>query len=290
MACGHPQMEFQVFNQLEKIGARPDVFGAYTAADLWTDPHISEQMLGYHLNGDVASASRTTAFIGDSLNWLAAYLDIGPRTGVLDLGCGPGLYTNPLAMLGAQVVGVDFSKRSLHHARSAAPKEGAPPTYIHGNYLDVDIPGTFDLVLMAMCDYCALSPSQRRTLLDRVSSLLRPDGRFVFDVYGLASMRGREETVIYAPELMDGFWSAELYHGFHHTFVYERERVILDRYEIVEATRSRTIYNWLQHFDSSSIEQELNASDFEVIALFGDLTGANLIPDPSEFCVVAGPM
>lgn len=278
-----------MFNQLESIGARPNVFSAYTAEDLWADPHISKQMLACHLDGNVALASRTSAFIDSSLGWLAAEVQISPGADVLDLGCGPGLYANPLAARGAQVVGVDFSERSLRHARSAAPEGGSAPAYIHGNYLDVEIPGTFDVVLLAMCDYCALSPSQRQRLLKRVCSLLRPDGRFVFDVYGLASMRSREEAVTYQPGLMDGFWSAEPYHGFLHTFLYDRERVILDKYEIVDANRSRTIYNWLQCFDLDSIEQELDRGGLEISAFFGDLTGANLEADPFEFCVVAKP-
>lgn len=276
-----------MFDQLESFNARPKVFGVYTAEDLWTDPHISEKMLSYHLDGNVAMASRTSEFIDRSLTWLTSYAKIGPGTAVLDLGCGPGLYSNPLAALGAHVVGVDFSERSLRHARSTAPNKDSSPTYLEGNYLDVDIPGSFDLILLAMCDYCALSATQRHMLLDRVRSLLRSGGRFVFDVYTLASMRGRQETVTYEPQLMDGFWSADPYHGFVRTFRYERERVTLDKYEIVEAHRSRTIYNWLQYFDSASIAEEIGACNLATVDLFGDLTGANLNPDSAEFCIVA---
>lgn len=276
-----------MFDELERINVRPDVFCAYTAEDLWTDPHLSERMLDYHLDGDIAKASRTSAFIHRSLTWLTAYTDIGPEARVLDLGCGPGLYTNPLATLGPEVVGVDFSERSLRYARSTATDIGPMPTYIHGNYLEVGIPGPFDLILMVMCDYCALSPSQRRTMLDRIKSLLRPNGRFVFDVYGLRSLRDRQEVAIYSPSLMDGFWSAAPYHGFLHTFVYEHEGVILDKYEIIEPNRSRTIYNWLQHFDTAAIEHELDDCGLGIEAVLGDLAGSDLDPDPFEFCVVA---
>ena len=152
-------MEKQLFNQLENIRARPKVFDVYTAEDLWADPYVSEQMLTYHLDGDVAMASRTSDFISRSLDWLEALAKIHTGMGVLDLGCGPGLYSNPIAALGARTVGVDFSDRSIQYARSAAPPGCTPATYIHGNYLDVDIPDTFDLVLLAMCDYCATTPT-----------------------------------------------------------------------------------------------------------------------------------
>lgn len=277
-----------LFEQLESINARPEPFSNYTAEDLWADPHISQQMLSAHLNGDVAMASRTTSFIERSLRWITqlASLEQAARSRILDLGCGPGLYANRLALTGAEVIGVDFSERSIRHASGSA-NQSASPTYVLGNYLEVDIHGTFDLILLAMCDYCALSPNQRRTLLRRVHTWLRPGGRFVFDVYGLQSLRDRDEGVIYSPDLMDGFWSPGVYHGFHRTFVYEDHALVLDKFDIIEAERSRSIYNWLQHFDVVSITTELEACGLAVDGLYGDLTGAQFAADLREYCVVA---
>jgi hypothetical protein len=34
-----------MFEELEKISSRPRPFEFYTASDLWTDEHTSEQML-----------------------------------------------------------------------------------------------------------------------------------------------------------------------------------------------------------------------------------------------------
>ncbi len=86
--------------------------------------------------------------------------------------------------------------------------------------------------------------------------------------------------------LMDGFWSSQRYHGFLHTFIYQQESVSLDKYDIIEADRSRTIYNWLQHFSPASLKPELAISRFVVDEIVGDLTGSALVPDPTEFCVV----
>ncbi len=86
---------------------------------------------------------------------------------------------------------------------------------------------------------------------------------------------------------MDGFWSPERYHGFHRTFVYEDQALLLDKYDIIEATRSRSIYNWLQHFDTASTTAELEDSGLAVESLHGDMAGAEYVVDPREFCVVA---
>lgn len=275
-----------LFDRLERFNERPPPFSISTAADLWTDSHTSERMLEFHLDGETALASRPAEFIDRSLEWIGQLARLGPTSRLLDLGCGPGLYTNRLARTGADVVGVDFSERSIRHAERTADST-ASPTYVVGDYLEVEVPGDFDVVLLAMYDYCALGPDQRRRLLDRIHAWLRPDGRFIFDVYGLVSLSERNEDVTYALDLMNGFWSAEPYHGFLRTFVYPEERVTLDKYEIIDATRSRTIYNWLQYFDEGSLAEELEAADLVVDAVFGDLAGAPPHADGGEFCVIA---
>lgn len=275
-----------MFEELEEFRVRPAPFCEYTAEELWADPHISERMLAAHLDPEVSRASRTSEFIGRSLRWLRETMGIGPGTRVLDLGCGPGLYSKRLAADGAHVTGVDVSERSLAYARDNV-HTGTRVDYIAGNYLEVEIGGEFDVAIMVMCDYSALSSEQRCRLLERLTSLLAPGGRFVFDVHGLGSLHSHREGVAYAPDLMGGFWARSRYHGFLHSFVYEKERVTLDKYEIIEAHQRRTIYNWLQHFDADALDRELEENGFHLEQLMGDLAGADFDADADEFAVVA---
>ncbi|MBN1174949.1 MAG: class I SAM-dependent methyltransferase [Micromonosporaceae bacterium] len=278
-----------MFEELKALAARPAPFCATTTHLLWADPHISEHMLSCHLDGSSNTASRTTDFIDRCVGWLTGPMDIGTGSRVLDLGCGPGLYSNRLAALGADVTGVDFSARSIDHARGTAPGGPRQPTYLHGDYLDVAIPGTFDVALMICCDFCALSPEQRGGLLARLRTLLGDGGRFIVDVYGLAWMAAHEERRSFTANPCGGFWSPEAYFEFVNSFVYESERVTLDKYDIIEATRQRTIYNWLQCYDIDALADEFRRHGFEVTALLGDLTGAPFEPDSLEFAVVATP-
>lgn len=55
-----------MFEELEKINARPEPFKFYTATDLWTDEHTSEQMLAFHLNEEIDVSSRNADFINRS--------------------------------------------------------------------------------------------------------------------------------------------------------------------------------------------------------------------------------
>ena len=109
-----------MFEELEKINARPKPFQYYTASDLWTDEHTSKQMLAFHLNGDIDISSRKTQFINRSVEWIVSEFDISSESKVADFGCGPGLYASRLAKYGAQVTGIDFSARSIEYAKQAA--------------------------------------------------------------------------------------------------------------------------------------------------------------------------
>lgn len=276
-----------MFEELERLSARPEPFEFYTASDLWTDDHVSKRMLAFHLNGETDVASRNTAFIDRSVEWMTSRFDIGGGVKIADFGCGPGLYALRLARKRADVTGIDFSKRSIRYAREAAASEGLPIRYVHQDYLEFETCDRFRLILMIMCDFCALSPDQRRRMLRKFHSLLASGGSVLFDVYSLAAFRLREEAARYEADLHDGFWSPNRYHGFLNTFKYEEEKVVLDKYTIVEATGTRTIYNWLQYFSPEALTRELRDSGFVVDRLYSDVAGSPLTPESPEIAVVA---
>ncbi len=276
-----------MFDQLEAIYHRPRPFEFYTADELWADEHTSAQMLAYHLNEEVDLSSRSGAFIDRSVEWIVSHLGVGKGTRIVDFGCGPGLYTTRLARRGAEATGIDFSRRSIDHARKTAEAEGLSIRYINESYLELDLDDRFDLVTMIMCDFCALSPAQRGTMLSKFHGLLAPGGAVLLDVYSLAAFAGRKELATCERDLLDGFWSPRPYYGFLNTFAYDEEKVVLDKYTIVEAARVRTIYNWLQYFSPETLECELNGSGLDVEKRYADVAGSTENPEHTEFAVVA---
>ena len=276
-----------LFRQLETINQRPEVFCRYTAADLWTDPHTSEQMLAFHLNGEVDLSSRNPRFIDRSVQWIADRFDIGTETAIADFGCGPGLYTQRLADRGAEVAGIDFSARSLEYAREQARRQGTRIEYLQANYLDFTSTARFDLILLIMCDFCALSPDQRQRLLSVFRAHLRPGGAVLLDVYSRRSFDQRSEGASYALNQLDGFWAATPYYGFLNTFKYEAEKVVLDKYTLVTADSTREICNWLQYFDRDSLTREMERGGFTVEEILANVAGEGYFDDAPELAVVA---
>ena len=276
-----------MFDQLEQINSRPDPYEFYTAADLWTDDHTSKQMLAYHLNPDIDISSRRGEFIDRSVAWIGSHFNVGAGTRIADFGCGPGLYANRLAKLGASVTGIDFSERSIEYARTVAAEAGLKAAYVNRNYLEFITEDRFDIILMIFCDFCALSPVQRKTMLEKFQVMLSPGGSILLDVYSLNAFEQREEAVSYEENLLNGFWSPEKYYGFQSTFKYDDVSVVLDKYTIVEAKRIRTVYNWLQSFSPESLQSEFEKAGFARHEFYGNVAGAPYAESASEFAIVA---
>jgi len=276
-----------VFEELESINRRPKPFEFYTTRDLWTDEHTSKQMLAFHLNEDVDVSSRKGEFIDRSVEWIALRFNVGAGRRIADFGCGPGLYATRLAQKKASVTGIDFSERSIRYAREVAAEQSLSIRYVNRNYLEFETEERFHLVLMIMCDFCALSPDQRETILKKFHTILEPGGYVLLDVYSMAAFDQREETAIYQVNLLDGFWSPNRYHGFLNTFKYRNEKVSLDKYTIVEAARTRTVYNWLQYFTRHAIETEFEKCGLKVEEVYSDVAGSAFNAQSTEFAVVA---
>lgn len=276
-----------MFENLEQINQRPRPFQYYTVAELWNDDHTSARMLACHLDPEVDLSSRNHRFIDRSVDWIIKRFNLGPGSRAADFGCGPGLYALPLAKTGATVSGIDLSVRSIDYARKAAASAGLTIDYINRNYLNYESDNRFDLIIMIMCDFCALSPEQRAALLAKFHKLLKPGGSVLLDVYSLAAFADREEQTVYQVNLLDGFWAPGKYYGFLNTFKYEPDKVVLDKYTIVEPDRTRTIYNWLQYFSREALEKEFNRAGLETTEVYADAAGRAWDPAGTEFAVVA---
>ena len=276
-----------MFKELEKINNRPRPFEFYTANELWTNEYTAKQMLQYHLNESIDVSSRRAEFIDRSVEWIVSRFGVENTTTVADFGCGPGLYAKRLAEAGAQVTGIDFSENSLKYAKEVADQEGLNIDYINENYLNVETSKRFDLIIMIMCDFCALSPKQRKTLLVKLATFLKPGGFVLLDVYSLNMFDQKEESATYELNQLNGFWSPEDYYCFVNTFKYVEEKVTLDKYTIVEASRTRVVYNWLQYFSPETLEKEFVESGFTVEKLYSDVAGTPFSPESTEFAVVA---
>ena len=96
---------------------------------------------------------------------------------ILDIGCGGGLLSEPMARLGATVVGADAAPRNIPVAQLHAAEQGLTIDYRHTTAEDLAAAGeVFDVVLnMEVVEHV----SDPQAYLTACRSLLRPGGLMV---------------------------------------------------------------------------------------------------------------
>ncbi len=109
-----------------------------------------------------------------------------PVRTVLDLGCGTGNHSIPLAKRGYQVLGIDRSEAMLENARSkaAALDSEKYPQFLQGDIRTVRIQSKFDavLIMFAVLGY-QLTNADVTTAFETARQHLKPHGLLIFDVW-----------------------------------------------------------------------------------------------------------
>ena len=113
------------------------------------------------------------------------YLEEARKAGgpILELGCGTGRLTLPLARDGHDVVGLDLSARMLQQARGKAAAQGLDVTFVEGDMRAFGLGRQFALVLVSCNSLAHLTTSAEiRACFECVRRHLSPEGVFAFDI------------------------------------------------------------------------------------------------------------
>lgn len=140
-------------------------------ADAWWDPNGMFKPL--HMLNPCRLEYITTQIAGEFDRDLDAERPFeGLR--ILDIGCGGGLLCEPMARLGATVVGADAAERNIPVARLHAEQSGLQIDYRHTSAEALAEAGeVFDIVLnMEVVEHVA----DPQLYIDACSALLRPGG------------------------------------------------------------------------------------------------------------------
>jgi SAM-dependent methyltransferase len=103
---------------------------------------------------------------------------------VLELACGTGRLTIPIAQRGISIEGVDRSPSMLAHLRTKAEQAGMSILVTEADMRDFDLGRKFSLIFMGFNSMQHLHDyTSQAALFANVRKHLSPGGRFVFDVF-----------------------------------------------------------------------------------------------------------
>lgn len=142
--------------------------------NIWTDPYIQQQILKDHLDPQSDGASRKQESVLKIVDFILQHTK--PQSHLLDLGCGPGLYTSLLADKDYMVTGIDFNKASIEYAIGKREEIN----YILGDYINNYPMGKYDAITMIYCDMGTHPDSDRDRLLDNIYLSLADGGVLIY--------------------------------------------------------------------------------------------------------------
>ncbi len=249
----------------------------------WDDPEFSRRMLKEHLSQKHDAASRRTPIIEKHMNWIHTFVLDKNTSHILDLGCGPGLYTTRLAALGHACHGIDFSPASIEFAVNQTPDNCS---YTLGDIRTTSFGSGLDLVMLIFGEFNVFKPSDAKLLLEKAFSALVKDGKLLLEVSTFDSVyeRGNQPATWYSAEyelfadkphlcLMESFWD-------------DANSVAIERYYIVDAANGDVTRHSasMQAYENDLLTEMILQVGFQKPDFYPSLTGKS--DDLSEMVVL----
>lgn len=260
---------------IKKLSNKPQLYEKGSSV-MWTDPYISKQLLELHINPDNDVASRSKVKIERITNWILEQTD-KPEMKILDLGCGPGLYSELLAKNGHSVIGVDYSESSIQYATRQAKEKKLNIEYLKKNYLDLDFDNQFDLIILIYLDFCVLLPEEREKVLENVYRSLKKGGLFICDVVNERNID--KKTISQSWEVQEtGFWRSTPYIALTNGYHYPEAKVLANHHIIIgENDTIDTYIFWSHYYEKDDLIQILESNGFKDVTDY-----ENILPDSGD--------
>jgi len=142
----------------------------------WYKAYFGEDYL--RKNALVLTPERTEREVNGIINLLAL-----PQGGsILDLCCGHGRHSIPLAQRGYQVIGQDLSEIFLHQAEAEAHAQGVQVRWIHSDMRNIPFENEFDAAINIFTAFGYLEDEgEDQKVLQQISKALKPGGLFLLE-------------------------------------------------------------------------------------------------------------
>jgi SAM-dependent methyltransferase len=252
----------------------------------WNEPGFSQRMLGEHLSQEHDWASRRAITIQKHVEWIHREVLNSRPARILDLGCGPGLYTSRLAELGHACSGVDFSPASIAYARESAQKAHLTCSYDLVDIREAQLASGYDLAMFIFGEFNVFTPQDASLILDKMGAAIQPGGALLLEVHTFEVIRqiGLEPACWYSTE--SGLFSDRPHLCLQENFWDEASCVATQRYIIVDAQtgQARRYAASMQAYTQDQYLELLKKHGFHDIVLYPSLAG---VVDPAQSSLFA---
>jgi 2-polyprenyl-3-methyl-5-hydroxy-6-metoxy-1,4-benzoquinol methylase len=221
-------------------------------------------------------AFRRQQIISEHVDWLHREVLEGRPSRILDLGCGPGLYTERLARLGHTCVGVDFSPAAIKYARTAACREALACEYIEEDLTVAEFGRSFDFAMFLFGELNAFPAAQAKAILRKTWNALAPGGQILLELFDMRFLIELGAAPKVTNTIRSGVFSAQPYTRTTERRWFAESKAVVERHIITDlATRAATTYaNTLQAYTQQEYESLLRACGFFAVSVLPSLGNA----------------
>jgi ubiquinone/menaquinone biosynthesis C-methylase UbiE len=192
---------------------------------------------------------------------------------ILELACGTGNITIPLAKKGYDIAGIDISEEMLMIAREKSQEEGIDLVLLNQDIVDLDF-DLYDLdCVLCACDgfNYILEENDLKSAFNKIYSLLKENGIFIFDIssyYKLSNILGQN---VYGENRDDIAYLWENYFDEEDDIVQMDLAFFTKENESEKFTRFEETH-YQRAYKNEDILNMLKSSGFENIKLYKDFT------------------
>jgi SAM-dependent methyltransferase len=242
----------------------------------WDDAAFSHRMLREHLSQEHDRASRRFSLVDQHVRFIHQQLLSQRISRVLDLTCGPGLYTSRLAKLGHDCVGIDFPPAAIECAVSQTKQEQYNCVYrledVRGSILGEG----FDLILMVNGQLNVFRREEARCILQRGYAALNTAGMIVLEPqrYDWVKKLGLAENS-WSSHPKAGLFSDQPHLCLQESFWHAEEQANTQRFYIVDAKTMQVTRHAMtsEAYDEEELCTLLEDLGFAEIEVFPSLIG-----------------
>ncbi len=241
----------------------------------WDDPAFSERMLKEHLSQQHDAASRRSSVVDAHVDWIHNAVLAREPGSILDLGCGPGLYTSRLSRLGHRCLGIDFSPAAIAYATEFADEQHLDCRYIQGDIRSNDFGIGHDLVMLIFGEFNVFRTDDARDILIRARQALKPGGLLLLEAHTLDAVRaiGNEPASWQAVE--SGLFSDGPHLRLDESIWDETNQVATSRYYVIDTETSTVTRHAssMQGYATDQYRELIEDCGFVLCDSLGTLTG-----------------
>ena len=244
----------------------------------WNEPGFSSRMLKEHLTQEHDMASRKLVNVERHVNWIHEKLLGGSPAHILDMGCGPGLYTSRLAQRGHTCTGIDFSPASIEYAMQSAGDLAVRCSYVLSDLRLAHFgpEQSYDLAMLIFGELNVFRPADIRLILKKASRALKPGGLLLLEVSDEKSVRemGSSPTSWYTQ--VEGLFSSRPHLLLQESFWDEASRAATKRFFVIDAETAQVqrFASSQQAYSNPELQDLLVECGFENVHFYPSLAGA----------------